>query len=78
MIRSIYEFILSECRAPESNMDRAYIKWNSWGTSNWEIHSDRMKLTQAFSVIINRLLNLQAELNAHRSPQPLDETPSSN
>lgn len=56
-IQAIYEFILYNKRAPETRTDMVSIWWNSKAEPNWVIDSDRMALTEAFSVIINRLLN---------------------
>lgn len=60
--RAIYEFILHHRRAPSTFKDWLSLKWNSpvfAGASDpiYPIDSDRLALTEAFSVIINGLLN---------------------
>lgn len=68
-VRAIYEFILYFRRAPETPLDKFKIYWNSSEEPSWEVQSDRMALTEAFSVIINRLLNLSAASPSSRPSQ---------
>lgn len=61
-VRAIYEFILHYRKAPETRGDLLSVIWNTpWWSDNGQpiymVDSDRMQLTEAFSVIISRLLN---------------------
>jgi len=58
-LHSIFEFILFFKRAPQSSSDLMSVYWNARPEPGWVINSDRMDLTEAFSVIINGLLNPQ-------------------
>lgn len=55
--RSLFEFILYYRRMPESYSDQLSIWWNADENPSYDVNVDRLGLTEAFSVIINKLLN---------------------
>jgi len=63
-VKSVFEYILYFKRAPKTTWDYTQIIWNMGEiqadlTENpgWEISSNRLALTESFSVIISQLLN---------------------